>query len=410
MTEPLIRVEGLSKKFCRSLKKSLWYGLQDIGSEVLGRRHGHDGTLRPEEFWAVKDVHFELNRGECLGLIGHNGAGKTTLLRMLNGLIKPDQGRIELRGKVGALIALGAGFNPILSGRENIYVNASVLGMDKRKVDAKFDEIVEFAELAEAIDAPVQTYSSGMSVRLGFAIAAILIEPDILLLDEVLAVGDIGFAIKCLNAVRQLGTRSAIVFVSHNLTHVSRFCSRVMVMEQGQVLLDSPDPAEAIDRYNSLDRHEVLSSGTGEAEILDLALFAEGKTIDDSDVAIDSGAELTLRLEFRIQKGIEAANVVIMIWNNAAMPIQTFPICEAKDKGQEKEFSPGEYEIEIHLGRAELNSGKYSFVVAIRDADSSVILSRVQGLCPFQVTSHFNYWSASVSPRAPKSVSNCESG
>ncbi|MEJ2452284.1 MAG: ATP-binding cassette domain-containing protein, partial [Gammaproteobacteria bacterium] len=131
MGETLIKVESLSKKFCRDLKKSMWYGMCDIGNELLGRRHGIDGELRPEEFWAVKDINFELKRGECLGLIGHNGAGKTTLLKMLNGLIKPDQGRIEMRGKVGALIALGAGFNPILTGRENTYVNAAVLGMSK---------------------------------------------------------------------------------------------------------------------------------------------------------------------------------------------------------------------------------------------------------------------------------------
>ena len=198
MGETLIKVEGLSKKFCRSLKKSMWYGMRDIGSELLGRRHGTDGVLRQDEFWAVKDVNFELKRGECLGLIGHNGAGKTTLLRMLNGLIKPDQGRIEMHGKVGALIALGAGFNPVLTGRENIYVNAAVLGMNKRYVDSKIDEIIDFAEIREFINSPVQTYSSGMNVRLGFAVAAILIEPDILFLDEVLAVGDIGFAIKCL--------------------------------------------------------------------------------------------------------------------------------------------------------------------------------------------------------------------
>ena len=145
MNDTLIKVDGVSKKFCRSLKKSLWYGLQDLGNELRGRRHGGNGQLRADEFWAVRDVSFELSRGECLGLIGHNGAGKTTLLRMLNGLIKPDQGRIEIRGKVGALIALGAGFNPILTGRENIYLNASVLGLSKRHVYAKLDEIIDFS-------------------------------------------------------------------------------------------------------------------------------------------------------------------------------------------------------------------------------------------------------------------------
>src|SRR6516164_3016248 len=123
MTEPLVRVDGISKKFCRNLKRSLWYGVKDLGNELVGRRHGGNGKLRRDEFWAVKDVQFEVMPGECIGLIGHNGAGKTTLLRMLNGLIKPDDGRIEMRGRVGALIALGAGFNSILTGRENIYVN-----------------------------------------------------------------------------------------------------------------------------------------------------------------------------------------------------------------------------------------------------------------------------------------------
>ena len=153
---PLIKVEGVSKKFCLSLKKSLWYGLKDMGNELVGRRHGGDGGLRPKEFWAVKDVGFELKRGDCLGLIGRNGAGKTTLLKMLNGLIKPDAGRIEMRGRVGALIALGAGFNPVLTGRENIYTNASVLGLSKKEIDAKIDEIIDFAEIGDFMDTPVQ--------------------------------------------------------------------------------------------------------------------------------------------------------------------------------------------------------------------------------------------------------------
>src|SRR4051794_37523007 len=222
----LVRVEGLSKKFCRSLKKSLWYGMIDMSREIVpfGRDDSGSGhPLRADEFWAVNGVSFELRRGECLGLIGRNGAGKTTLLRMLNGLIKPDQGRIEMRGTVGALIALGAGFNPVLTGRENIYVNAAVLGMAKQFVDSKIDEIIDFAEIREFINSPVQTYSSGMNVRLGFAVAAILIKPDILFLDEVLAVGDIGFAIKCLNTVRRISTKSAVVFVSHNMQQISWF-------------------------------------------------------------------------------------------------------------------------------------------------------------------------------------------
>src|SRR6202044_629424 len=150
-------VDGVSKKFCRDLKRSLWYGVQDIAGDLLGGGSSQK-ELRRDEFWAVRDVSFELKRGECLGLIGHNGAGKTTLLKMLNGLIKPDCGRIEMRGRVGALIALGAGFNPILTGRENIYVYGSVLGLAKREIDTKLEDIIDFAEIREFIDAPVQSY------------------------------------------------------------------------------------------------------------------------------------------------------------------------------------------------------------------------------------------------------------
>src|SRR5688572_2013798 len=211
--EVLVRVEGVSKKYCRDLKRSLWYGLKDTAADLVGRSSS-DG-LRPDEFWAVDGVSLELARGECLGLIGRNGAGKTTLLKMLNGLMKPDTGRIEMRGRVGALIALGAGFSPILTGRENVYVNGAVLGLSKREIDEKFDEIVDFAEIGDFIDAPVQSYSSGMQVRLGFAVAS-HINPDILLVDEVLAVGDAGFKIRCYNKMFEIRDRTAIIFVSHS--------------------------------------------------------------------------------------------------------------------------------------------------------------------------------------------------
>lgn len=235
MSDTLIKVEGVSKKFCRSLKRSLWYGLQDLGNELRGHRHGGNGELRPDEFWAVKEVSFEVKRGECLGLIGRNGAGKTTLLRMLNGLIKPDQGRIEMHGRVGALIALGAGFNPILTGRENIYVNASVLGLTKKEIEEKIDEIVDFAEISEFIDMPVQSYSSGMQVRLGFSVAAAL-EPDILLLDEVLAVGDATFRSKCLKKIGSILNQCAVIFVSHDAWSIRRICDSIIWLRRGSII------------------------------------------------------------------------------------------------------------------------------------------------------------------------------
>jgi len=266
MSETLIKVENVSKKFCRSLRRSLWYGMQDLGSEVLGSRHGGNGELRSEEFWAVNDVSFELKRGECLGLIGPNGAGKSTLLKMLNGLIKPDVGRIEIRGRVGALLELGAGFNPILTGRENIYVNGSVLGLSKNEINQKLEEIISFAELDEFIDTPVQNYSSGMKVRLGFAIAA-QVEPDILLIDEVLAVGDVGFRAKCYNSIARIGRNAAIIFVSHAMQSVGRICPKVIVMETGVKTYEG-DTSNGIQLYNSLFNGEKISvAGSGRAEI-----------------------------------------------------------------------------------------------------------------------------------------------
>ena len=400
MTEPLIRVESLSKKFCRDLKRSLWYGVQDLSSEIRGHRHGGNGALRPDEFWAVRDISFELRRGECLGLIGHNGAGKTTLLRILNGLIKPDQGRIEMRGRVGALIALGAGFNPILTGRENIYINASVLGMDKRYVDSKLDEIIAFAEIGEFIDTPVQNYSSGMSVRLGFAVAAVLIEPDILFLDEVLAVGDIGFVIKCLNTVRRLTSNAAVVFVSHSMQHVSSFCTRVMVMERGHVLLDSPNPAEGIDQYYKLVKYDVQSSGTGGARVLGLDLFVNGRPVAGTEPSIPQGAIVKAILQLRVDGTNRAADAHLFIHDEGMAPIVCIPLHGGD--GKLLNLKPGEHTLELQLGAIDLNAGKYSFVMSVRDADSLVSLVRTQGLQPFRVFADTTQWGKVVRPAVPR--------
>lgn len=230
--EILVRVEGVSKKFCRDLKTSLWYGVKDISSELLGQQRS--AKLRPKEFWAVHDVSFELRRGECLGLIGHNGAGKSTLLKMLNGLIKPDKGRITMKGRIGALIELGAGFNPILTGRENIYNNGAVLGFSRAEIDRKLDAIIDFAEIDDFIDTPVQNYSSGMKVRLGFAVASQM-EPDVVIIDEVLAVGDLGFRIKCFNEIYRIIENAAVILVSHSMPQVAQVCKSALVMNSGEV-------------------------------------------------------------------------------------------------------------------------------------------------------------------------------
>lgn len=247
MTEVVLKVDQAGKKFCRSLKKSLWYGVKDLGAELVGRASSH-ASLRDQEFWANEDICFELKRGETLGLIGHNGAGKTTLLRLLNGLIKPDKGRIEVRGRMQALIALGAGFNPILSGRENVYVNAAVLGFSKLEIDKRFDEILDFADIGEFIDAPVQSYSSGMAVRLGFAVAAHM-DPDILLIDEVLAVGDINFRKKCYRKIREFRENGVgIILVTHDMTILYTLSDEVLYLSKGRPVALGP-PAEVVEAY-----------------------------------------------------------------------------------------------------------------------------------------------------------------
>ncbi len=249
MSDTLVVVENVSKKFCRTLKRSLWYGVKDLSSELVGIRNGNR-SLRKEEFWAVKDVSFELRRGETLGLIGPNGAGKTTVLRMLNGLIKPDVGRIEVRGRMQALIALGAGFNPILTGRENIYVNAAVLGIPKSEVDRRFDEIIDFSGIEEFIDMPVQSYSSGMAVRLGFAVAVHL-EPNVMLVDEVLAVGDLAFQLKChrkMSEFRQNG--GTTVLVSHSMQAIRNVCKTGLWLENGSVK-ETGEAQSVCDRYET---------------------------------------------------------------------------------------------------------------------------------------------------------------
>ncbi len=215
------------------------YGLMDLGREILGA--GRDRTtedLRPGEFFAVKDANFQVREGECVGMLGPNGAGKSTMLKMINGLIRPNAGCITINGSVGAMIELGTGFNPILSGRENIYINAAVLGLGKLEVDRAMDRIVEFAELSHVIDEPIKTYSSGMKMRLGFSIGANL-RPQLLLIDEVLAVGDVAFRMKCFNHLRELVKSGiSIILVTHAVSMLNRVATRAIVFGSGNIIHD----------------------------------------------------------------------------------------------------------------------------------------------------------------------------
>lgn len=318
MSDKLLSVENVSKKFCRSLKKSLWYGVKDLGNELIGRSSNHS-QLRKDEFWAVDDISLTLMRGETLGLIGHNGAGKTTILRMLNGLIKPDLGMIEVRGRMQALIALGAGFNPVLTGRENIYVNASVLGFSKAEIDRRFDEIVAFSGIEEFIDMPVRSYSSGMTVRLGFSVAAHL-EPDILLVDEVLAVGDLAFRTKCQVRIQEMKNSGvAIILVSHNLHTISHVCTRAITLDRGRILYDG-DTEEAIDVYRSslMDRNEGmednLRAGTGELRINEVTILDSHGTEKQE---FEIGDPVKIRITFEAHEPVinPVFNIVLHVLN-----------------------------------------------------------------------------------------------
>jgi len=231
-----IRVEKLGKRY-RLGQLEPYRTLRDTLVSLATRR---ERSNLPKEIWALKDVSFSVRRGEVLGLIGRNGAGKSTLLKLLTRITSPDAGRIEMEGRVGALLEVGTGFHPELSGRENIYMNGSILGMSRRDINRKFDQIVDFAGVENFLDTPVKRYSSGMRVRLGFAVAAHL-EPDILVVDEVLAVGDAEFQRKCLGRMNEVaGEGHTVLFVSHQMEAIQSLCTRAIWLEQGSVARDGP--------------------------------------------------------------------------------------------------------------------------------------------------------------------------
>lgn len=249
-----IRVENLSKKYMITVNRdaqsrSIRPGEARAGRNLLTLRGAFSRqNLQKEELWPVKDVSFEISAGEVVGIIGRNGAGKSTLLKILSRITEPTSGRAEIFGRVGTLLEVGTGFHPELTGRENIYLSGIILGMKRTEIDRKFDEIVEFAGVSKFIDTPVKRYSSGMYVRLAFAVGAHL-EPEILIVDEVLAVGDAQFQKKCLDKMRLMGSEGrTVLFVSHNLDAVTRLCDRAIVLRGGSVVYDGPSH-EAVKAY-----------------------------------------------------------------------------------------------------------------------------------------------------------------
>jgi lipopolysaccharide transport system ATP-binding protein len=346
--EVLVDIDGVSKKFCRSLKRSLWYGLQDMTREVVGAQDRHE-QLRREEFWAVHDVSFQLRRGECLGLIGHNGAGKTTLLRMLNGLIKPDRGRISMKGRIAALISLGAGFNPVLTGRENIYVNGAVLGLRTAEIRAKIDQIVDFAELAEFIDMPVQNYSSGMQVRLGFSIATAL-NPDILILDEILAVGDAQFQAKCIGRITELFDKCCVLFVSHHAHVVQMICSRAIWMSKGRCVRDG-DTEGVLNAYLAAGE----SSSSRDVSPTVISPVVSTFHMDVMGLELDCGDSLTCLIRVGFAKTTRLGQLLLALLDASGEHVAR-ATCELDESAPHT----GEVTIRVTLHDLRLTSGQYA--------------------------------------------------
>lgn len=332
--------------------------------------------LEEREFWAVRDVCFSLKKKEVIGIIGPNGAGKSTILKLLSRIMNPTKGSITINGRLSALIEITAGFHPELTGRENVYLNGTILGMSRKEIDAKFDEIVEFSGIGEFIDTPVKRYSSGMFSRLGFSVAAHM-EPDIMLVDEVLSVGDIAFQAKCAQKMRQLlDTDTTIVLVSHNLSLVQNLCKRVLLLDKGSVIKDAsaeeviPLYQEMIYRKTEEDLKKKKTAGYKVAPKQD-------KLIDITDVELSNGSA-GRKLEFRVaeplsvtiryaaRQPIEQPVFIVDIYRSDGILCCSF---STKESGFFLENIKEHGSIRLRLPRINLAPGIFSAEVGIWDKD-----------------------------------------
>lgn len=347
-----------------------------------------DSVLRVDEFWALRDISFEVRRGECLGLIGHNGAGKSTLLKILNGLNRPDAGRITMRGRVAAMIELGAGFNPILTGRENIFTQAALLGFTPEEIRLRFDAIVEFSELEDFLDMPLQNYSSGMKVRLGFAVYSQLC-PDILIIDEVLAVGDIAFRFKCLNAIGEMMKSSAVIFVSHSMPQIFRICTSLMVLDHGCETYQGSDLAAGVSQYMRLMKggHSTVT-GSGEVEVISTVLESgPSRCTLGGTLELEHGAGISIQTNLKTISDIAAARLEILFWNSEMIPVME--IMTNSLTGYMFSFdSCGLAEIRSHLRKIELGPGKYSLSIIVTNEDHSRVYCRHDNVTYLNITAN----------------------
>ncbi|PSB04133.1 ABC transporter ATP-binding protein [Merismopedia glauca] len=369
-SEVILSVKDVSKKYCRSLKKAYLYGLKDIGCELVGKsRDSHN--LRNGEFWALKDISLELKRGESIGFVGINGSGKSTLIKIIGGLLKPDIGSIKVRGRVATLNVLGAGFNPLLSGRENVYINMSILGLSKQEIDENYEQVLDFAEIWDAIDSPVRTYSSGMKARLGFA-CAIHSHPDILLIDEVLAVGDAKFRTKCyrkLAELRQAGT--SFVMVSHSANVILKTCDYAIYLRKGKIVI-SGEASLVMKEYEEDLSGKIVSQSPG---ILTLAEKTETEDLSITSVCFQnqngqilqtliSGNPACLSIQCKANSKIENVGLGVLIKELKEDGDWTLNLSSDSD-GQILEISPEESELQLEFPYCGLKPGVYVMKITI---------------------------------------------
>jgi lipopolysaccharide transport system ATP-binding protein len=363
--QPIARIRDISKAYQLGSGARGYTGtLRDaIAATVrnplsLVRRNGH---AKSTTLWALRDVSFDVERGEVIGIVGRNGAGKSTLLKILSRITQPTSGQIELYGQVSSLLEVGTGFHPELSGRENIFLNGAMLGMRKAEIQKKLDDIIAFAELEEFMDTPVKRYSSGMYVRLAFAVAAHL-EPEILIVDEVLAVGDGAFQKKCLGKMNDHANRGRTVFfVSHNMAAVATLCNRGLLIEQGHLKKDG-DIGEVIASYQSTvypaveqqrDLADIERYGSGRAKFKSVSLHLN----DPQASFLYTGQDLKIAVEIVAESRIEHANVAVIIYDQTG-----YRLIDANTalKGRFLDLEPGQHaHVEFQLHELLLKPGTY---------------------------------------------------
>ncbi len=369
---PIIEVQHLSKKYSLGKKKEMYTTFRDTIMDVIS--HPFRKREKREDFWALQDINFTVQPGEVLGIIGRNGAGKSTLLKILSRITDPTDGQVIMRGRVASLLEVGTGFHPELSGRENIYLSGSVLGMRKDEIDQKFDEIVAFAEVEKFLELPIKRYSSGMYMRLAFSVAAHL-DPEILLVDEVLAVGDIAFQKKCLGKMEHVakGGRT-VIFVSHQLEFLAQLCSRCLLIDQGRIVKDGPS-RDVINSYISLVRTSAPTSlrdrkdRQGEGNVRFTETWVEDK--DGKKVRrVISGQPIKIVAEYEVEDGHSINNLAVSF---AVLTIHGATVVDLGTGTFSPDFIgniPKRGRVECSIPRLHFNSGEFVYNALLRSAKS----------------------------------------